>query len=279
MRDIAASDITAAVRQLAIDANLHLGDDVLRTLRDAAEREESPTGRDILQHLVRNAEIAERDGVPMCQDTGLAVLFVDIGQDVHVTGGDLREAINEGVRQGYVEGYLRKSVKHLFTGENTGDNTPAIVHFDIVPGDRLAITFMAKGGGSENMSRVTAVTPAEGVEGIRKLVVQRAKESGGNPCPPTIIGVGIGGTLERAALLSKKALLRELGTPNPDTQLDRLEKELLDEVNRLGIGPQGLGGRITSLGVHILAEPHHIASIPVAVNVQCHSSRHKEIEL
>lgn len=279
MREIHADKIAEAVRALAIEANTQLGDDVVRVLKAAAEREESVTGKDILLHLVRNAEISRNEGIPLCQDTGLAVVFVDIGQDVCVTGGDIREAVNRGVRQGYEEGYLRKSVKDFFTGENTGDNTPAVVHFDIVPGDRVKIAFMAKGGGSENMSRAASVIPAAGVAGIRRFVIECIREAGGNPCPPTIVGVGIGGSLEHAALMAKRALLRPVGTPNPDARVATLEREWLDAINELGIGPQGLGGKVTSLAVHILVAPHHIAGIPVAVNIQCHSSRHKEVEL
>ncbi len=279
MREIHADKITEAVRALAIEANTQLGDDVVRVLKGAAEREESVTGKDILLHLLRNAEISRNEGIPLCQDTGLAVVFVDIGQDVCVTGGDIRDAVNRGVRQGYEEGYLRKSVKDFLTGENTGDNTPAVVHFDIVPGDRITIALMAKGGGSENMSRAASVTPAAGVGGIRRFVIECIREAGGNPCPPTIVGVGIGGSLEHAALMAKRALLRPVGTPNPDERVAKLEREWLDAINGLGIGPQGLGGTVTSLAVHILVTPHHIAGIPVAVNIQCHSSRHKEVVL
>jgi fumarate hydratase subunit alpha len=279
MREITTTHISKAVRDLAISANIDLGEDVLTVLQSALEREESPTGRDILHHLIENARIARSEGLPMCQDTGLAIVFADIGQEVHISGGSLRDAINDGVRSGYADGYLRASVRDLFTGENTGDNTPAVVHFDVVPGDKLKLCFMAKGGGSENMSRVTALTPADGIDGIRRLVIERVRDAGANPCPPTIVGVGIGGSLELAAILSKKAVLRPLGSPNPDERLAKLEAEWLEDINRLGIGPQGLGGRITSLAVHILVAPHHIASIPVAVNLQCHSCRHKEVVL
>jgi fumarate hydratase subunit alpha len=279
MREVHVDRIVDAVRQLAISANIELGDDVVRTLEKAIEREESPTGRDILMHLIRNAEVAKEQGLALCQDTGMAVIFAEIGQDVHVTGGALEEAINEGVRRGYSEGYLRKSMRDPFSGKNTGDNTPAIIHYSVVPGDRLCLKFLAKGGGGENMSRVTAVTPGEGLDGCRRFAVECVREAGANPCPPTIVGVGIGGTMERAAMLAKKALLRPLGEPNPDKRLVEMEAQWLDEINRLGIGPQGLGGRVTSLAVHILAMPHHIAGIPVAVNIQCHSSRHKEVQL
>jgi fumarate hydratase subunit alpha len=251
----------------------------LDAFQQALEKEESPTGRDILKHLLVNAQIARDEKIPMCQDTGLAVVFVELGQEVHIVGGSLKDAIEEGVRQGYQEGYLRKSACHPFTRQNTGDNTPAIIHVEVVPGDGFKLTLAPKGGGSENMSRVMMLTPAVGIQGIKDYVIQRVKEMGSNPCPPTIVGVGIGGTFEVAALLAKKALLRELGSVNPDPELAALEREWLDEINRLGIGPQGLGGRTTSLAVHITMMPCHIASLPVGVNIQCHASRHKEIEI
>ncbi|RLB09455.1 MAG: fumarate hydratase [Deltaproteobacteria bacterium] len=279
MREVAASRITEAVRDLCIKANTQLGEDVLDALKRALKEEESPQGRDILEKLILNAQIAREENIPICQDTGFAVVFVELGQDVHVSGGSLVEAINEGVRQGYKDGYLRKSICHPFTRQNTGDNTPAIVHIEVVPGDKIKLIVAPKGGGSENMSRVTMLTPAVGIEGIKDFVVQRVKESGPNPCPPTIIGVGIGGTFEMAAILAKKSLLRELGTKNRDPELQKLEEDWLKAINDLGIGPQGLGGRITSLAVHIEMMPCHIASLPVAVNIQCHAARHKEIEL
>ncbi len=279
MREIHVDAIVAAVRDLCIRANTELGEDVLDAFRTALEKEESPAGKDILKRLIQNAEIARTEGIPMCQDTGFAVIFVDMGQDVRIVGGGLRDAVEEGVRQGYRDGYLRKSICHPFTRQNTGDNTPAILHLDIRPGDHFRITVAPKGGGSENMSRVTMLTPAVGVQGVKDFVVQRVKESGPNPCPPTIVGVGIGGTFETAALLAKKALLRPVGSPNPDPELAALEADWLEAVNNLGIGPQGLGGRITSLAVHIEMMPCHIASLPVAVNIQCHAARHKETEL
>ncbi len=279
MREIHVDEITRAVRDLAIRANTELGEDILDAFTKALENEESPAGRDILKRLMDNARIARDEMIPMCQDTGFAVLFVEMGQDVHVVGGSLREALEEGVRRGYADGFLRKSICHPFTRQNTGDNTPAVIHYDVVPGERVKLIFAPKGGGSENMSRVMMLTPSVGINGIREYVVQRVKESGSNPCPPTIVGVGIGGTFEQTALLAKKALLRPLGSKNPDPELDRLEKEWLEEINRLGIGPQGLGGRTTSLAVHINMMPCHIASLPVAVNIQCHSARHKEVEL
>jgi len=279
MREIHVDDIIRAVSDLSIRANTDLGEDVLAAFDRALETEDSPIGRDILKRLVENAQIAQEEHIPMCQDTGMAVVYVEIGQDVHVTGGSLKDAIDEGVRQGYQNGYLRKSLCDPVTRENTGDNTPAMIHYDIVPGQGFKLTVAPKGGGGENMSRVTMLSPSEGMEGVKNYVVQRVKESGGKPCPPIIVGVGIGGTLEKTALLAKKSLLRRVGSPNPEQQLDAFEKQWLDEINRLGIGPQGLGGRTTALAVHINAMACHIASIPVAVNIQCHSSRHKEAVL
>ncbi len=279
MREINISQITTAIRDLCIKANTHLGEDVLEAFIKAIELELSPTGKDILEKLLENARIAREEEIPICQDTGFAVVFVELGQEVHLVGGDLKEAINEGVRQGYQEGYLRKSICHPFTRKNTGDNTPAVIYIDIVPGERVRLIVAPKGGGSENMSRVTMLTPAVGMEGVKDFVVQRVKESGANPCPPIIVGVGIGGTFETAALLAKRALLRPLGSQNSNTELAKLEAELYEEINALGIGPQGLGGRITSLAVHVAMIESHIASLPVAVNIQCHAARHKEVEL
>lgn len=279
MREVPVEKISEAVRDLAIRSNIELGEDVIAAFERALEQEESPTGKEILRRLIENAKIAREQRIPMCQDTGFAVVFVELGQDVRIVGGSLKDAITEGVRRGYEEGYLRKSICHCITRKNTGDNTPPVIHFDIVPGDKLKIIFAPKGGGSENMSRVTMLTPAVGIDGVRDFVIQRVKESGPNPCPPTIVGVGIGGTIEQAAILAKKALLRPIGSENPDEELRALEKDWLERINRLGIGPQGLGGRITSLAVHINMMPCHIASLPVAVNIQCHAARHKEIEL
>ena len=277
MREINVNLITEKVRDLCIEANTDLGEDVLQAFDRAMEREESPLGVEILKELKENARIAKEEKVAICQDTGFAVIFLELGQEVHLSGGDLKEAIYEGVRQGYRDGYLRKSICHPFSRANTGDNTPAIIHTEIVPGDKVKITVAPKGGGSENMSRVVMLTPSDGIEGIKRYVVLRVKESGSNPCPPTIVGVGIGGTFEQAALLAKKSLLRPLGSRNQDPELDRLESTILAEINKLGIGPQGLGGRTTSLAVHILMMPCHIASLPLAVNIQCHAQRHKEI--
>jgi len=277
MREIKVTLITEKVRDLCIEANTDLGEDVLQAFNRAIEKEESPLGVEILKELKENARIAKEEKVAICQDTGFAVIFIELGQEVHLSGGDLREAIYEGVRQGYRDGYLRKSICHPFTRANTGDNTPAIIHTEIVPGEKVKITMAPKGGGSENMSRVVMLTPSDGIEGIKRYVIQRVKESGSNPCPPTIVGIGIGGTFEQAALLAKKSLLRPLGSRNQDPELDKLEKAILTEINKLGIGPQGLGGRTTSLAVHILMMPCHIASFPLAVNIQCHAQRHKEI--
>jgi fumarate hydratase subunit alpha len=279
MREINISQITTAIRDLCIKANTHLGEDVLEAFIKAIELEVSPNGKDILEKLLENARIAREEEIPICQDTGFAVVFVELGQEVHLVGGDLKEAINEGVRQGYQEGYLRKSICHPFTRKNTGDNTPAVIHIDIVPGERVRLIVAPKGGGSENMSQVTMLTPAVGMEGVKDFVVQRVKESGANHCPPIIVGVGIGGTFETAALLAKRTLLRPLGSQNPNTMLASLEAQLYEEINALGIGPQGLGGRITSLAVHVAMMESHIASLPVAVNIQCHAARHKEVEL
>jgi fumarate hydratase subunit alpha len=279
MREIPVSQIAETVKKLCIDANFYLGEDVLKAFDRGEQTEESAVGKEIFQQLKENARIAREEQVAMCQDTGLAVVFVELGQEVHIVGGDFNQAINEGVRQGYKEGYLRKSACHCFTRANTTDNTPAIIHLDLVPGDRMKITVAPKGGGSENMSTVNMMTPSDGIEGIKKRVVEWVKQAGSNPCPPVVVGVGIGGTFERAALISKKALLRPLGEKNPDPQIAALEAELLTLVNNLGIGPQGLGGRITALAVHVNMIPCHIASFPLAVNINCHAHRHKEAVL
>jgi fumarate hydratase subunit alpha len=275
MRQIEVAQVTRAVKEAAIAASYEPEEDLLRALARGAEAEESESGREIFRQLLENARIASEERIPMCQDCGLAVVFVELGQDVHLVGGNLEEAIQEGVRQGYGEGYLRKSLCHPLTRANTGDNTPAVIHTEIVPGDRLKLIVVPKGGGSENMSRLYMLKPAEGLAGIKEKVVATVQEAGPNPCPPIIVGVGIGGTFERAALLAKKALLRELGLPHADPEIAGLERQLLKEINDLGIGPQGLGGRITALAVNVLMQPCHIASLPVAVNIQCHSSRHK----
>ncbi len=276
MREIRTEQIVQAVRDLFIDANCNLGEDVLAAFDRAIETDESPVAREDLRELKENARIARDEQSPLCQDTGLAVLFVEVGQDVHVTGGDLKEALNEGVRRGYGEGYLRKSACHPFTRANTRDNTPAVIHFDIVPGERMRIVAVPKGGGAENMSRVDMLSPSAGLEGIKDFVVKRIEASGSNPCPPTVVGVGIGGTFERSAILAKKALTRRIGQRNADPELAGVEADVLSRINRLGIGPMGYGGNTTSLDVFFEVEPCHIASLPVAVNVQCHAMRHKE---
>jgi len=282
MREIQANQITETVARLAIEANHYLGEDVVAALKKARyEIEESPQGKDVLDQLLKNIEIAKEGTFPLCQDTGVAVVSIELGQDVHIVGGDLNQAIHEGVRKGYTEGYLRKSmVAQPFSArKNTQDNTPAMIHTEIVPGDKLHITVMPKGGGCENMSALGMLKPADGRQGVIDFVVNTIDKAGSNPCPPTIVGVGIGGSADQAMWLAKKSLLRPLGTPNPDEELAALEKELLEKINNLGIGPMGLGGRVTSLAVHVIAVPCHIASMPVGVNVQCHSARYKEAVL
>jgi fumarate hydratase subunit alpha len=280
LRRINVKRITKTVRNLFIEANTVLGVDVVEALRKSLPKEESATGREVLEKIIENADIACRCKMPICQDTGLAVLFVEIGQDVHIVGGNLREAIDEGVRLAYAEGYLRKSVCDPFTRKNTQDNTPAIIHVDIVEGDRLKIIVMPKGGGSENMSAAKMLTPAAGSAGIKKFVLETVEQAGANPCPPIIVGIGIGGSLEEACILAKKALLRPVGEANSkDERLVQMEKELYTGVNDLGIGPGGLGGRVTALAVNVEMMPCHIASLPVAVNIQCHVARHKETTL
>jgi len=281
MREINCQEVREAVARLCKEANFFLGEDVLDALHRAQEEEESSLGKEILDRILENAQVAARERMPLCQDTGLAVVFLEVGQDVHIVGGSLYDAVNEGVRQGYIEGYLRKSVvdRPFSARVNTGDNAPAIIHTDIVPGDRLKITVCPKGGGSENMSALAMLKPADGREGVINFVVDTVDKAGANPCPPIIVGVGIGGTFEKAALLAKKALLRPVGQSHPDPEVAQLEKDILERVNKLGIGPQGFGGRVTALAVHVEVFPCHIASLPVAVNIQCHSARHKEAVL
>ncbi|NOZ87249.1 MAG: fumarate hydratase [Deltaproteobacteria bacterium] len=279
MREIEFEKIVQSVRDLCISANTRLGEDVLRAISDAKRKEVSPAGLDVLEQIERNAKISSDTGLPLCQDTGFAVFFIDLGEDVSIAGGSLEDAVNRGVRSGYEGGYLRKSICDPFTRENTGDNTPAILHVNLVKGDKLKIVIAPKGGGSENMSRLAMLKPSEGREGVKRFVIETASLAGPNPCPPIILGVGVGGTFEKAALIAKRALLRPVGRPNKDLELAKLEKEILGEVNNLGIGPQGFGGITTALAVHIETHPCHIASLPVAVNIQCHSARHKEVEL
>jgi len=281
MRELAATEITAAVARLCIEANYYLGEDVIAALQRARETEPSPAGQEILEQILENAQIAREDQMPLCQDCGLTVVFLELGQDVHVVGGDLHQAIQEGVRQGYKEGYLRKSiVEHPFSKRiNTRDNTPAVIHTTVIPGDRLKIIVAPKGGGSENMSALAMLKPADGRQGVIDFVVKTVDRAGANPCPPIIVGVGIGGSAEKAMWLAKHSLLRPVGEPNPDPEVAGLERDILARVNALGIGPQGLGGRTTALAVHVETHPCHIASLPVAVNIQCHSARHKEAVL
>ncbi len=277
MRRINAKHVTTSVKKLFIKANTTLGEDMVSALHCALQQEESPIGKQVLEKILQNADIACREAMPICQDTGLAVLFVEMGQDVRIVGGDLRAALEEGVRQAYEDGYLRKSLCDPLTRINTGDNTPAVIHMDIVPGDKLRIIAMPKGGGSENCSAAKMLTPAEGINGIKKFVMETVEKAGANPCPPIIVGVGIGGSLEQACILAKKALLRPVGKTNPsDDRLAQTEKELYTRINELGIGPAGFGGKVTTLAVHAEMMPCHIASLPVAVNIQCHVARHKE---
>ena len=281
MRDIKAQEITKTISRLFQEANFFLASDVLASLKQARETEESPAGCEVLDRILENAEISARERIPLCQDTGTAVVLLELGQEVYITGGDLYTAVNEGVRQGYDEGYLRKSmVRQPYSARvNTKDNTPAIIYTDIVPGDKLKITVMPKGGGAENMARLAILHPAQGRQGVIDFVVNAVDEAGSNPCPPVIVGVGIGGTVEKTVMMAKRALLRKIGEPNPDAEVAELEKEILQRINNLGIGPQGFGGRITALAVHAEVFPCHIASMPVAVNLQCHSARHKEAVL
>ncbi len=279
MRQIEVETIIAAVKEAAIKANYELEEDMLAAFAKGEQEEESPAGREIFRQLLENARIAARERIPLCQDCGLAVIFVELGQEVRLAGGDFEAALHEGVRQGYGEGFLRKSLCHPLTRKNTGDNTPAVIHTEIVPGDRLRLTVVSKGGGSENGSKLFMLKPAEGWAGIKDRVIATVAEAGPNVCPPMILGVGIGGNFERSALLAKKALLRKLGDRHPDPEVAALEEELLLAVNDLGIGPAGLGGRITALGVKVLMQPCHIASLPVAINIQCHSSRHQDVVL
>ena len=280
MREIQVSTITGAVKQLCMDANFFLGDDVVQRLQDCMQNEQSPTGKEVLKKIINNADIAKTERAPLCQDTGFAVLFVELGQEVHIVGGDFNDAINEGVRQGYEEGYLRKSiVSDPIERKNSGDNTPAIIYIDMVPGDKMKITLAPKGGGSENMSEVKMMAPAAGIEGVKDFVIDRVRRSGANPCPPVIVGVGIGGTFDKCAQIAKRALLRPVGSTHPNPFYADLEAELLEKVNKLGIGPVGFGGNCTALAVHVEVHPCHIASFPAAVNMQCHVARHKEVIL
>jgi len=281
MREIHVEHITATVARLCMEANYDLPEDVLDSLRAARQAEVSPVGRELLDRILENADIARLERMPLCQDTGLTVVFLRVGQDVHIVGGALTDAINEGVRRGYIDGYLRKSVvaQPFSQRVNTKDNTPAVIHTDIVPGDTLHIMVVPKGGGSENMSFLGMLKPADGRQGVIDFVVNSVDKAGANPCPPIIVGVGIGGTIDQTTLLAKRALLRRVGQPSTDPEVASLEQEILQRVNGLGIGPQGFGGLTTALAVHAETFPCHIASMPVVVNIQCHSARHKEAVL
>lgn len=279
MRIINSSEITNIVKDMCIEANIYLGNDVKNAIRAYEKEEESILGKNILNILMKNCEIAEEKQIPICQDTGMAVFFVSIGQDVHIEGMNITDAINEGVRQGYLDGYLRKSVVYPIDRINTKDNTPAIIHYDIVEGDNITIEFAPKGFGSENMSKLKMLKPSDGVNGIKQFIIETVKEAGPNPCPPIVVGVGIGGTIEKCAQIAKKSLLRELGNHNEDETIKQLEIDILKDINNLGIGPQGLGGNTTALAVNIEAFPTHIAGLPVVVNINCHASRHKKVKI
>ena len=280
-REIKAEEVTAAVKKLCMDANYFVGEDLKDSIRKFSETEGSETGKEILSVILENYELAGREKMAVCQDTGVAVLFVRIGQDVHITGGSFYDALNEGVRQGYTEGNLRKSLikDPVFKRINTKDNTPAVIHTRIVSGKKLEITMMPKGSGAENMSEVRMLRASDGLNEIKKFVLEKVVSGGGKPCPPIIVGIGVGGNLERSAILSKIALLRDIGKPSTDRNWAKVESDILQEVNRTGIGPQGLGGSVTALAVHILVEPCHIACLPVAVNIQCHANRHSTVTL
>jgi fumarate hydratase subunit alpha len=281
MREIDVAQLIPFVRDMCIRANRIIPPDVQEKLQSARDAETNPLAIDILDACLQNNRLAGSERMPICQDTGVALLFIELGQDVHLTRGDFYEALQEGVRQGYREGLLRLSMVDdpVIDRKNTGDNTPALIYTDIVPGDRLRITFAPKGGGAENMSALRMLTPADGLSGVRDFVVDTIRRAGGNPCPPVIVGVGLGGDFEQCALLAKKALLRPLNEPNPVPKWRAVEADLLERINKLGIGPQGLGGATTALAVHILAKPCHIASLPVAVNLQCHAARHATLEV
>lgn len=278
MREVNVEEITKTVERLCIESNYYLPEDVKMALENAILKEESPLGKEILSDILKNQEIARTNKVPICQDTGIAVIFLELGQDVRLVGGNLNDAIDEGVRRGYFNGYLRKSAVDdpFIERKNTGDNTPAIIHTKIVPGERVKIILAPKGGGSENMSALAMLKPSDGITGIKKFVLDTVEKAGSNPCPPIIVGIGIGGTIEKTALIAKQSLLRKVGEHNTNPKVAELEEELLHEINKLGIGPQGFGGRTTALAVNIETFPAHIASMPVAINIQCHVSRHQE---
>lgn len=275
MRDVNVSEITKNIKEMCIEANHFLSEDMKKVFKNAVDSEESPLGKQVLNQLNENLSIAASDMIPICQDTGMAVIFINVGQEVHFTGGDITDAINEGVREGYVEGYLRKSVvSDPLIRENTKDNTPAVIHYSIVPGDKVEITVAPKGFGSENMSRVFMLKPADGIEGVKNAILTAVKDAGPNACPPMVVGVGIGGTFEKCAILAKKALTRNLEEKSDIEYVRNLESEMLEKINKLGIGPGGLGGTQTALAVNIETYPTHIAGLPVGVNICCHVNRH-----
>ena len=277
MKTIKVNEVIKTVKELSIEANYYLPNDVKEAIEEAEKNEKWPIANNILNKILENSQIAAAEKMPICQDTGMACVFVDIGQDVHITGGSLEEAINEGVRQGYAEGFLRKSVvKDPIHRVNTNDNTPALIYYNMVPGDKVKITVAPKGFGSENMSRIAMLKPSDGLEGVKNFVLETVRMAGPNPCPPIVIGVGIGGSFDKAAYLAKKALIRPVNENNTDEFYSNLEKELLEEVNKIGIGPQGFGGKTTALALNIETYPTHIAGLPVAVNINCHATRHKE---
>jgi fumarate hydratase subunit alpha len=281
MKEVHVNKIVEAVEKLCLKAAYDLPKDAEDCIAACSGQEESEFGKYIFDQILENIKYSRENDVPLCQDTGAAVFFIELGQDVHITGGSLEDAINEGVKRGYDKGYLRKSMvlDPVFNRKNTGDNTPAIIHVNVVPGSNLKITILPKGGGSENMGRLAMLKPSDGLAGLKKFVVDTVKIAGGNPCPPVVVGVGIGGTMEKTTLLAKKALARKIGEPNSNPQYAQLEKELLEEINNTGIGPQGIGGRITALAVHIEYFPAHITALPVAVNLNCHAARHAEVVL
>ena len=281
MKTITTQQITEAVRQLCMDVSYDLPQDVETALEQGLAKEESSFGKYCLEQIIHNCHLAREHQQAMCQDTGIAVVYLYIGQDVHIIGGSLADAVNEGVRQGYEDGYLRKSVveEPLFERMNTGDNTPAVMHMELVPGDQLRIMVVPKGAGSENMGAMKMLKPADGLEGAKQFILDTVRNAGGNPCPPIVVGIGVGGTMEKAPMLAKQALTREIGSRNPNPLYAKLEEELLEAINNMGIGPQGLGGRVTALAVHIEYYPTHIAMLPVAVNINCHAARHKEVVL
>lgn len=277
MRKINVNEITKTVKELCMEANYFLSDDIKEALENNRKKESWALAGDILEQIIINGKIAAEDRVPICQDTGMACVFLEVGQDIHIVGGNIEEAINEGVRQGYEEGYLRKSVvKDPINRINTKDNTPAMIYYEIVPGDKIKITVAPKGFGSENMSRIAMLKPSDGIEGVKRFIIDTVKAAGPNPCPPMVVGIGIGGTFDKAAYLAKKALLRPINQYNENIYYKELEEELLSSINELGIGPQGFGGATTALGVNIEVLPTHIAGLPVAVNINCHATRHKE---